>query len=53
MSEQTKDEAGNGKTTVIPSQSEVVGTSEKGVGDLPEAELSKISGGVTTIQKHY
>jgi hypothetical protein len=53
MREQTKDEAETGKTTATPSQSEVIGTSEKGAGDLPEAELSKISGGITTLQKHY
>jgi hypothetical protein len=46
MSEQTKDETKSGKTAATPGRSDFVRDSEKSASDLPDDELSKISGGI-------
>jgi bacteriocin-like protein len=45
MSEQIKDDTKNGGTAAAPS--ETLSKSEKPAAELPEDELSKISGGIT------
>jgi len=44
MSEQIKDDTQNGGTAAAPSQAVI--NSEKSPAELPEDELSKISGGL-------
>jgi hypothetical protein len=41
-----KEEAKSEKTLATPNRSEALGKSKKGAADLPEDELSKISGGI-------
>jgi len=46
MSEQTKDETKIGGAAATPNRQETVSDGEKSANDLPEDELSKISGGL-------
>ncbi|MGA2983906.1 MAG: hypothetical protein ABSG32_08825 [Terriglobia bacterium] len=48
-----KDDAKTGKTAATPSQSEAVGKSKKGAGELPEDALSGIAGGGNTKPDAY